>query len=512
MKISIGSIREALRRKWQESRERWDRIPPRPPEEKKRESLRLARAFAVIALVCGLLMTFLLPPFCAPDEHDHFVNIYNIAHGNLFADEDGGQLVRWIPEGYMRYLRNYPASLNGVDNTTRYSFHDLYEQSMACWDEMDWTQTTYPTSITSSGYLISAASMAVGTWIGQFLGFQEVVFPYNQMLLGRIGNLFFYIAVIYFAIRRAPHFNKTMLLIAMMPMSLFLGASLSYDAVLIPVSLYFFALVLDLHVKPEERISGPDIARVVLCVLFLSGMKFGAYIPLAAMLLTVPKTKYGSMRRMLLCIGLVAAAVLVGYLPTMIMNGMSARVEAGKISTVYAVQQREWIGSNLSALPGIFAETFKIRGVIYLYGFWGLIGWLDTYFPLPMMMLGYVVLGITAISETSSFTLWKGKRWKNLFALLGSLVSMIGIMMGMYINFTANFAAAAGTGWIEGVQGRYFIPLFMGFLLAVSNPALQKLTVFRSGKADVFLSRTSLLWGACCAVMTVFILLMRYWI
>ncbi len=509
---SIEQLRDGVIQKWKLHRESVRNTPLRTREEKRREAQRLARAFAVIAMICGMLITFILPPFCAPDEHVHFINAYSMSKGELFAQEYEGRLVRWVPTYFTSYLKNYSDPLIGVENTNRFNAQDIYRGTSDSWKLVDDTPYPYTTDITSTGYLVSSLSMAVGTQIGLLLHSDNVLFPYNQMLMGRIGNLFFYVLVIYFAIKRAPHYNKTIMLLALMPMSLFLGASLSYDAVLIPVSLYFFALVLDLHAEPEKRISTRDVLKVMLCVFLISGMKFGAYIPLLAMLLTVPKTKYGSTKRMLLCIGAVVLMVGIGYLPTMILNNMKAGLVSYNEANSAAAAQREWMGSHLTSIPDVFGTTIYKNGVVWLYGFWGLLGWLDTYFPIPIMLLGVVIVVVMALLETSSFHLWQEKRWKNLLALLGALVSAIGIMLAMYINHTTLFGEGIGGAWIDGVQGRYFIPLAMGFALAASNPILLKVSGFRNGTADRRLGHGAILWGACCGTMAVVILLMKYWI
>lgn len=503
MKDAIKRIREAMKR----SRERVKSIPLRTREEQQQEAKRIAKVFLVVATICGLMITFVLPPLCAPDENVHFVNVYSMSHGKLFADEHEGKLVRWIPKSFYSYISIYPLTLQGLENNNRYHYQNLYKDSIDGLNEFDGTPVPFETSITSTGYLISAASMYIGRQLGRLLDLPHTVLPYNQIVLGRIGNLLFYVIIIYLAIKRAPHFNKTMALIALMPMSLFLGSSLSYDAILIPLSLYFIAMILDLCTEPDSRISIQDIIRVIICVLMISGMKSGAYIPMFALLLTIPKKKYGNLKRMILCIAGVAAAAFIGYLPSFIIGTRTAKLEAAAGVITEVAKQKQWMTSNIAALPQLILTTFAMRHGVYLSSFWGQIGWLDAFFPNPIMILWYVILGIVCIGETCTFDIWRGKRWKNLLAAAGAIVSMIGIMFGLYIYFTP-----VGNICIEGVQGRYFIPLFLGFALAVSNPALLQVSFIRNGTAGRKATTGTLIWGSCYAAMTVLILLIRYWI
>ena len=80
-------------------------------------------------------------------------------------------------------------------------------------------------------------------------------------------------------------------------------------------------------------------------------------------------------------------------------------------------------------------------------------------------------------------------------------------MLGMFVSFTP-----PGTPWIEGVQGRYFIPLFLAFALALSNPLLLYIPIQRRVIAEQRFETISKVWGGFCAVLTVLVLLCRYWI
>lgn len=481
-------------------------IPLKSMEEQKKEARKIAKVFAIVATICGILLTFIIPPLCAPDENVHFVNIYNMSKGNFFADEYEGRYVRWLPAYYNVYVNTYPISLNGVDNPNHYGYREYFRDTWKGLSEVDETQVPFETAISSTGYLVSASSMAIGTTIGHFVGHDETDYPYNQILFGRIGNIIFYILVTFFAIKRAPHFNKTMMLIALMPMSLFLGASLSYDAIIIPISLYFMAIVMDLCTEPEKKISIQDIIKVFICAGLIAGIKFGAYLPLLLFLLAIPRKKYGGTIRMIACVLGVIAAVGIGYLPTYIQNIRSARLPAVEGSNINPTLQKEWLLSNISAIPELLRNTKELKWTVYWTGFWGHIGWLDTLFPFPVIMLGYLVLIMVGISESFTYNIWARKRWKNAFAVVALVVGVLGVMYGMYTSFTP-----VGYSNIEGVQGRYFIPLVPALLLSLSNPLFLRIKAVRKNKMDIAMMDVTILWGGFCAVVTVIIVLSRYW-
>ena len=71
-------------------------------------------------------------------------------------------------------------------------------------------------------YLPQAAAIAAGRAFG--------LHPLALMYLGRVANLMVWIALGYAAIRAAPDLGRPLLLLLLMPMSIFQAASLSADA------------------------------------------------------------------------------------------------------------------------------------------------------------------------------------------------------------------------------------------------------------------------------------------
>lgn len=500
----VSGIKERILGFFTQRRKQYLETPLLPTAEQKKAREKLARAFLIIALICGVLISIILPPMCAPDEHVHFVHAYDMSRGNLFVQAYEGNIVRFLPEAMYNYIQRYPVSMNGIQNGNRYNHYQMFMESYS-WDTGG---EEVPYQITgNTGYGIAALSMAFAYHIGRLLGFSQMGMPYNMMLVGRLGNLLFYVLVFYFAIKRSPYFNKLMLLVGLMPMSLFLGATLNYDAILIPITVYFVALVLDLGIREDEQLTWGEVIRVLLCVVFLADLKQGLCTPLLILLLTIPIKKYGSTRKLIFCISLVLIAAIIGYIPNMINQRVGASIQALSETTPNSQLQLQWVLSNLKEIPGLFRRTFDTFFGGYVNMFWGVLGWLDVYIPTPVMFIGYLVLFTTAIFEGCSFAGWRGKRWKNILSIAGTVVSILGVFMSMYLFFTQ----VTGYYVIEGVQGRYFIPMFIPLILAFSNPLFLYFGKKTDGKAEKVFSLSTPIWGACCGTVTVFILASRYW-
>mgnify|MGYP000072583915 FL=1 len=49
------------------------------------------KKFVYIAIIFGLIIMVLTPPFQSPDEDSHFKKAYVLSKGNIFPEEQGGE-------------------------------------------------------------------------------------------------------------------------------------------------------------------------------------------------------------------------------------------------------------------------------------------------------------------------------------------------------------------------------------------------------------------------------------
>ena len=477
---------------------------PAAPADGRRE----AKAFRIIALAAGVFIVFLMPPLTAPDEQAHFTCIQPISRGQWLAEPDeNGECRRTYPAEWGAFFNEYPDRLLGVDNTEKFSLADI-GRALALTPDSGLTDSSYVTGI-SLGYGPAAIGMRLASAVGDITGLKTLNSVYGQITAGRLFNLIVYVLLIGSAIRRAPHFRRTILLVGCMPMTLYLGCSLNYDAVLIPTCIYYVALIIGLCREPEKQLTGGEIARVYGCVFLMTGIKY-AYAPLLILLLAIPRKKYGGWGRLILCIGGAVVAGGLGFVPTILQNRLippnpEAFIDSGQAEQVIWLKEHPW------NIPGLFLNTINVRGASYIISFWGCLGWLDVHIPYGFISVGVFMIFLTALYEGFSYTDWAGKRWKNLLPLIGSAVCVSGIAITMYIGHTL-IHHAVGSPVIEGIQGRYFIPCFLPIVLALSNGSLMNLEAMTRPGAGEGLSKAAIIWSACCALITIGTLLIRYWI
>ena len=471
----------------------------------RQPSRRMERLVFCCALILGLVMILLIPPFDSPDELTHFQNAWAAGHGQVFSGEYWAEGKLSLPSGFAPLMEEYPVRLIGISNQNKCSWSDLFQQSAA----YEPTGTMMPVSgrIFSFGYLFSALGMTIGSALGSVFGVNLLHSPYIQLLLGRMCNWIFFVLVTRAALRKERRFRRTLFLLAAMPMSLFLAATLSYDAVLIPVSFYLFSSVLSLSEKRPGEITVSEYVRLLLCALFICGVK-APYACLMLLFLLLPRDTFGTagrrrLRRMILILLAAAGGFALSTLPYLFPLGGA---------TGYVAEQGSWLLAHPLALPGIILRTLWVDSVSLIIGFWGCYGWLDLHFPRIWTVVGWIfLLGISAF-ECCDFP--TGKRgWKRLPGLIATVLVFSVLCTLQYISHAPKVnGGVIGGDHSYGFQGRYLIPCYLPFLLTFANGSLNRKKPERIPALKKRLTLISVSWGVCCCLLGVITLLTRYWI
>lgn len=469
---------------------------------------REAALFVRLAVLTGLILILLTPPMCTPDENAHFLNAYAISQGRFFPEVINNTPGKYIENRVMTFVQDYLQRFVG-NLSDKYSFAEQYFNSYL--DTPNTELVFYGSSLITANpiaYLPSSIAMGIATLNSNLLRSPTVQQPYNLLFFGRVGNLVFYIAVIYAALRIAPSYRRLMLVLSMMPMSLMLGSSVNYDAILIPISFLLMAEILKLMSEGTDiPIKSRDLACVLFCTFFLVAIK-QVYALLLALLLAVPKKKYGSTKRMIGCIAAVLGMGILAYTPQIIINYITKNVVNDSALVVQA--QTNFVKTHLTQMPALLFNTIKSFRAYYLESFWGKLGQLDINFPLPFRGLFYSCLLFVSIIEMLSFSPWD-RQWKRVLPFSVVVIALFGIFGVMYIQWTPlpGIADGVGSSFVSGVQGRYFIELFLPGVMFLSfrrfadSKQLKKISAGASHIAETC--------AVLCSVLTPLIIFLRYW-
>ena len=209
------------------------------------KKLALHRLVFVLVLGFGLLYSFVLPPYAAPDEKYHINQSFTLASrwANDLSREEW-RMGRVPTTTTFRRVGDEDADLQN-ENTTVFTWEAFTSQLLTTTEEPFDSHQEYNELQTDQNpllYLASAAAVFLAYLL--HLGFAPA------LLLGRLANLLLFAALAALAVALAPAAVRGLLAcIALLPMPLQLAGSLSPDASVLGMVFCYTALCLRLRTK-----------------------------------------------------------------------------------------------------------------------------------------------------------------------------------------------------------------------------------------------------------------------
>lgn len=309
--------------------------------------VRLPRLVFVLALGLGVLYSFVLPPYAAPDEKYHINQSFTLAcrWANFFSDEDWQMGHVPTTTSFRRETDVNPTLQD--ENTTVFTWQELTDTLFTTTDADFDSHQEYAELQTDQNpllYLVSGAAVFLAYLF--HLGFTPA------LMLGRLANLLLFAALAAYAVRVTPVGKRVFAAVALLPMTLHLAASFSRDAPLLGLCFAFTALVLDAAFGPDK---GKALSPLRLGSLLLTGVLLApgkmVYLPLAALLLLVPGVRLGRHAKAKKAVYLAACVVLALALNTGTLAGSSSQQEETALTTT------ETTAEPTGTLMGAAADT-----------------------------------------------------------------------------------------------------------------------------------------------------------
>jgi uncharacterized membrane protein len=408
-----------------------------------------------VGLVVGFMYIALTPPFRSPDEDAHFFRAYHLSMGKIYATKYWHEPMQQMVPGDLM-----PASLTEMrdDFMDRRILkllpqftRDQFERASA--RPLDPTRRgvtwLYVTSLYSPvPYVPAAITIQILKHCGAT--------PMQMLYAGRAANLAAYLALVSAAICIIPFHKWTMLLVALMPMPMFIAGTLSADPV--TIGLAFLAIAQCLQcVHREGKLGWRELAELsaTFCLLALCKQ---FYVLLAALFFLIPREKIGGWRRYL------AAAFAAVALPVVL--------NVGWLLSVQSLYVRQQVGFDPPAqLHAIFNDPTNFLTAMYnaifnidLYCYMvGTLSMFNVAMNDYVYYLCWLALFATAFCDASEPYRWP---WRSRVLCLVLVAAMItGIAAFMYLHWNP-----VGSDFLDGVQPRYFLPVLPLFLLALRKP------------------------------------------
>jgi uncharacterized membrane protein len=433
-----------------------------PVNRLKNWLLKPDKAFLLIGLAGGLMFMTLTPPLQVPDEPAHFLRAYQVAEGKLFAERTSDRVGGEVPLSLEKFshpfwLMIFPGGRISFDSLWRISRMELRP---AVTKFKDFNNTAlYPPVC----YLPQAAGMCI------FRAAEAS--PFFIFYAGRLSNFMVWLIIVWYAIKTIPFGKWLLAMLALLPMSLYVNMSLSADVLTNAVSYLFIATVLKYS---QIIITKKELVRLVVLVALLASVK-PAYSALTLLVLLIPKGSLPGRSRWLFVTSLFLLAILTSWVWLKTMSyayityeqyNPAVRDDLSIVSDASVSGQLGYILSHGSYIFRVIGESVLHAFDMYSTGFIGNFGWLSEPLPGWLVVCGYLVLVLIAISEG-------GCQLKPAGRIL--LASTFFIMAALLFLSQHLIWDPVGGPLISNLQGRYFIPFVPLLFLAMGTVTRRKL-------------------------------------
>lgn len=420
--------------------------------------------------VLGFLFIFLIPPFQKPDEPIHYqrmiavvssVKAFNFS-GNSYIYKDEYELPKNMFDGVISgdYKNKFPKSLYLSELFKKNSFVVDNTKSIP----IDWSHFfSYLPGIV--GYFL----------LGSY-------FPLLGFYFARISFFLFFIACIWWSLKNTKgRFRYLIYMYCCIPMVWLQITAISYDAVLFGLVPIIFTLILKFF--SEKKLNFKDLIIFVLFLFWASVSKPGNEIFMILVFLFPFKKLFPTISKWrLFLLNIFLFVMCIGFFG---LRTLKTGVVSSEIDINQSIQKKLLLTSPDYVLSTTLNTLLdRDKAVFYIGSFFGNFGWLDYNLSLPAYFLIFTVILLVGINY------FKGEQksilsFGQIFFILFFVLLVLGISFGsMFLIWTP-----AAFPVIEGVQGRYFLPVFIFLLFALFELFLK----FDREKMKKFLLVSSLL-------------------
>ncbi len=419
----------------------------------------LASLWMFFAMPVVLLIAIVTPPFQVPDEPQHFFRSVQLSEGDLLGVRVGDLAGGMLPGSYATFVERWL----GTRESHAVRKKKIYEPAMIEYEcnflvnpsEREFVEFSGSVRYSPLGYI----PQVIGVSLARALNLG----PIFHLYCARVLNGIVAVLIIWYGLGIAGGARDCLFVASCLPMSLYLFASASPDAMLIACAFVYMAWAV--RIIESKSINGAQTSRLVASALVVVSLK-----PVYAPLILIPLLGLCGRSRLL------SRGVAMGIIPAGI--GSIAFIIWTRYTTSLALPSgdrgvgfpADGLVSWLIAFARHLARTIWYRSEDYLRQMIGVFGWLTNDMPNGI----YVLISVSAV-----LVIITGRRVRPRFStqvrvglFLAVAVATMMIFVSLYVFWTK-----AGDWSITGVQGRYFIPLLPLLLLAGRSPGTRAMSI-----------------------------------
>lgn len=453
----------------------------------RRERLSLCITVGLLIFFLGAANVYVFKGLSAPDEVSHYISAYKLSNrilGEPVCDEYGrvyvraGDLYLEDTDNRLQEVRRAAdagestgEALKIFGQTLDESVYRVYadgETADARSLEESGLSSQWSVNTTALAYL----PQAIGISIARLAGLSSL----GLITLGKLFNLIFFTGMCALALHIIPRAKEILAGVMLIPETLHLAGSMSYDVFVMACSFVYIALIVDMA---ERDLSRGGIIGAALIIGALAPCKL-IYSLLLLLLLTFfiqhrsnqTETKPGAsesrklhqnMRALVILTALSVAAVCISmYMVNASTIENYASADERIIS--WAEEAQGYTVSYLIHRPleliGICYRSLLMKTGNWFVTMFGLyLGNQDPVLNVPYPVIGLFAAGLFLIAAGTEYKTSRAVRAVYLLTFTAVAAALMGSMLIAYTPMSSTY--------IEGVQGRYLLPVLPVLLMCI---------------------------------------------
>jgi uncharacterized membrane protein len=394
--------------------------------------------YLLIAVPVAIAFALLTPPMQTPDEVGHYWRSVAVSQGELVYEKNDGKPSALIPTASRKLVGTVWMDMAG--RQVKYDVERL-RRARELRNTDDKVRVHFPAFYTAAPYVPQAVTLLIARVIR--------VPPLAAFYLGRMANALAGILLVALAMRAMPKLAWAFAMVGLTPMFLYLAGSYSADT--LTTGIAFSAIAYALRLWEEEGTR--RLWAIFIALSFLLALAKPAYllIPLLSLpLWRVPRAR-----------PLIAASIVA--------MASGAAIAAWTARIGYFAMRPDLLANPSAQLTHMTHYPMRVAAAVlsdygrhtsqYFDHFVGRLGWLDI--GLPQYVERAFLAAFIYVALATHIKLSWGRRLWIAAIFAGSLVM---VSVSQYMIWTP-----VGSSDVDGIQGRYFLPVFPLLLIALSG-------------------------------------------
>lgn len=438
------------------------------------KKIAFEKCYLIVGIVFGIFFMVIFPPYSTPDEPTHMGSAYYVSNAimgyeNPVEDDDPlkirvCELGAWGSGELNQYV-----SRDGY-NITLANLFKIVDES-----ENELVDSTLGHMSPFYAYLIPA----IGITIGRLLSWGVV----PTAMLGTLFNMLFFVVSSYYAMKKIPFGKMILASYCLLPMTLHMVSSYSYDNPILTSTVVVVALGIRWCFS-EHKITTSEVVVYVVYSVLLFSTKGGVY----AMFCLLPflygfsKEHIKHIWKNYKCQIIVGGAIVAFSWMLLMFPGVKRIIlSEGKevIAETEEVQYQNyiaWADAEGYTIGGVLSSpksTIKLllntvveKADYYLMTLYGqALGWFQVGIPYIVIFM-YGAIGVLSSLSLDGNRLLTGK--DKLIVVFLALMSCGMIVVALLLDHTPITSSC-----VEGVQGRYFLPPYLACLFCIGGDSFR---------------------------------------